>query len=246
MLSLSKKSTFRKYSVNENILLNETSLSFYLLGVYFTDGHIRDQKHHLSFGISSADKKWLKDIRDIMCPQKPIYSNNNNFSLEMSQIDCINWLISWGCTPRKSKTASLTKSIPEEYQKDFLRGVIDGDGCLTQSKYSKKKNDKTYNYTKKVIYICSASEEFINQLQKMIPENILSVKRNYGKAKSTIKGKKIIGKVDIFRLIFNDSNAVKLSEYCYYDNHELSLDRKYDIVKSWRSSTTELPENAFF
>lgn len=227
-----------KYQVNSEILLNETSLSFYLLGVLFTDGHVNDKKHHISFGISSSDIEWLEEIRNILCPKKPLYVNINKncASLEISNILCINWLINWGCTPRKSKTAKILKIIPEEYKMDFIRGVIDGDGSVTNSKYSKIKNNKTYIYVKKTIYICSASKDFITQIQSMIPNDINCNLYNYGQKYGKINEKIIVPTTDIYRLVFNDSNAVKLANYCYYDNNLLSLYRKQTIVKSWSNN----------
>lgn len=226
-----------KYQVKSEVLLNETSLSFYLLGVFFTDGNINDRKHNISFSISSSDDLWLGKIRDILCPQKPIYIRKNNASLEMSNISCINWLIDWGCSPRKSLTAKILKEIPQEYIKDFIRGVIDGDGSISNSKYSKTKNNKTYTYYKKVIYICSASKEFITQIQSMIPEDIKCNIYNLGKKNSIINGREVKASSDIYRLVFNDSNAIKLANYCYYDGNELSLDRKQTIANLFSSAS---------
>lgn len=115
-----------KYPVNENSFLDEKAESFYLLGAYFADGNIRTKKHNKIISISSCDEDWLIGIKNIICPTKPIYKRGANcFALEISNQKVLDWLVSYGCVPNKSKTARLTKSIPKQYQSHFLRGLFD-------------------------------------------------------------------------------------------------------------------------
>lgn len=236
MIILSREGYSRKYIVNKNIFLSENALSFYLLGVYFTDGSISDAKRNLHFELASKDENWIKNIRNVICPSKPIYSRQNYYLLRVSDIDCMNWLIEWGCTPRKSKTASILKSIPLSYQKDFLRGVIDGDGSISGCYYKKRKNNKTYTYHKKTLYICSASEIFLNNIKEMIPKDINCNLYNLGRRNNTINGRKVIATCNMFRLVFNDSNALKIGKYVYYSGNVLSLSRKEKIIQEWSST----------
>lgn len=232
MIELLTAARTRKYFVNTNHFLDENDISFYLLGVYMTDGNINTTKHHLNFSISSKDKRWLESIRDLIVPNKPIYNKQGNcFSLEASNIEVLNWLINYGCIPRKSLTLSINKPIPIQYQRDFLRGVVDGDGSMSIAPYIKKKNNKIYHYNKKTMYICSASRIFLEQIKEMIPNNINCYLYNYGKIDSIINDKIVIAKNDIYRLAFNDGYAKKFAEYLYYDNHAMSLERKYQVAK---------------
>jgi hypothetical protein len=136
-MKLMKKATTRKYIVNTNVFLHENDLSFYLLGAYMTDGHINDKKHHLNFNLSSKDFDWVELIRNLLSPQKPIYSSKKSecYSIELSDIESMSWLISYGCGPRKSKTLVMARTIPLTYYPDFIRGLIDGDGCITTCQY---------------------------------------------------------------------------------------------------------------
>lgn len=220
-----------KYIVNKNVFLKEEELSFYLLGAYMTDGSIVDQKHHVCFRITSLDYDWLLKIRDVICPGKPVYNNHNCFCLEVSNVEIINWLISYGCTPRKSSTLRIEKDIPIRYQRDFLRGVLDGDGSISYTDYKKIKNGKTYFYKKTTVYICSASKTFIEQIQKMIPKEIKCNLYEMPLQNSIIKGRKVIGKLPIYRLIFNDSFAKKLLYWLYYPANTLALPRKESLAK---------------
>ena len=233
MIELCREGRCRKYNVNKDALLREDSMSFYLLGAFFADGHFNDRKHNLCIAISSKDDDWLSNIRNVICPNKPIYCRAGHYSFEFSDVDCMNWLISWGCTPRKSKTATIEKEIPERFRRDFFRGVVDGDGCLTHSKYRKKKKDREYEYMKRTIYVCSASEPFIYQLSNIVPSeihySICKLKNN----KSHINGRDVIPKSNIFRIIFNDKNAISVAKWAYYENHNISLNRKRVKAEGW-------------
>lgn len=228
-----KKATTRKYIVNSNIFLDENDISFYLLGAYMTDGNICDTKHHLSFSLKSKDFEWIESIKNTLCPTKPIYFSKESdcCSIDLSDMDSMNWLMSYGCTPCKSKTLKLAKDIPTKYHADFIRGLIDGDGSISYAPYTKTKKGKIYHYTKLSVYLCSASKEFLDQIKLLIPPEINCYIYNLGKRNSIIRGKEIKATCDIYRLCFNDSYAKKLLAYLYYPEHKLSMKRKEQLSK---------------
>jgi len=234
IIELSRSGT-SKYIVNKNIFLSEDDLSFYLLGAYMTDGNICDTKHRISFSLSSKDKEWIEAVRNFIAPNKPIYSSKSSecYIFDTSNIEGMNWLISFGCSPRKSKTLEIVGDIPEKYHPDFIRGVIDGDGSISTCKYKKKlKNDKENWYDKTTVYICSASRIFLEQIQKMIPENINCNICKVTQKDSFIRGRKVSATCDQYRLAFNDSNAKKLLAWTYYTDNKLSMIRKQEKAES--------------
>jgi hypothetical protein len=233
MIELQVKKHWRKYEVNKNAFLNEDAVSFYLLGAFMTDGNVNCSKHHINCSISSKDSDWLDSIRDQICPQKPVYYKS--FSFQFSETECQNWLMSYGCLPNKSLTLKIEKDIPLEYQRDFLRGVVDGDGSISESLYTKTSTNGTvHTYTKKSLYICSASLEFIKQLILMIPSDINFSFIKVKQSTSYIEGRKITpSNENFYRISFSDSNAVKFAKYIYYDGHELSLNRKKEKAQKW-------------
>jgi hypothetical protein len=113
------------YPFYKQVFLDENAESFYLLGAYFADGNITTKKHGKSFSICAQDESWILDIRSRICPTKPVYKNNNCHILDCSNQEVLDWFVSYGCVPNKSKTAKLEKSIPKEYQSHFLRGLFD-------------------------------------------------------------------------------------------------------------------------
>jgi hypothetical protein len=233
-MELSKKTSNRKYIVDSNAFLCENDVSFYLLGAYMTDGNINDKKHHISFSISSKDIDWIELIRSIISPIKPIYisKRSEHYTFTVSDIDAMNWLISYGCTPRKSYNLELRKDIPIQYHRDFIRGLIDGDGCISYAPYDKIKNGKTYHYMKTSMYLCSVSKIFLDTIKSMIPDTINCAVYNLGMHDSMIQGKIIHSTCDIYRLQFNDSNAKKLLQWLYYLDHKISMPRKNQKAQS--------------
>ena len=53
--------------------------------------------------------------------------------LQMSSQKTVNDLISHGCVKQKSLILQPPKEIPEEFLPHFIRGLFDGDGCITSS-----------------------------------------------------------------------------------------------------------------
>lgn len=225
------------YFVNKNVFLTENEISFYLLGAYMTDGCIltKDKK----FEICSKDTEWLEKIRDIICPEKPLFIDKRSAAktLRLTDPDIVSWFNNWGCTDRKSKTLHISKSIPSKYIKDFLLGVLDGDGCVSIISYRKHYKNKQYTYKNNVTYICSSSQEFILQLKEMIPSNINCKIHKTKPSVSYIKRRKILGR-PMYRLIFNGTNAIAFLQYIYSDSVPLKLSRKYQVFESMTNCST--------
>ena len=128
-----------------------------MLGVYVTDGCISDTN---IIDLSSKDEEWVDNIRRITCPNAKLRKERNCFRFEYTSHIIGKWLINHGCVPRKSLTLEV-KNIPDEHIKDFIRGVICGDGSLII--YNKKgTNKKCFSIT-----IGTGSEIFAKQLVEL-------------------------------------------------------------------------------
>lgn len=221
----------KKYTYNVDVFYNEDAISYYLLGVFMTDGCVfKHTKYSKSYraNIVSKDEDWLISIREIICPQLYIARKKKNiFELRIYNQEIVNWLISKGCVPRKSLVIQMPQ-VPSQYLPDFIRGCVDGDGCISISNYKKKDRKKIYR--KIISYISSSSLNFIQSLNALI-----GIKNSFVIIKPGT-GKKIKYKHPHYRLIFNDSYATKFLNWIYYPNHKLSLKRKNDLVQLLSSS----------
>lgn len=224
-----KKRGKQKYKHNYAAFLNEDAISYYLLGVYYTDGTVYKNGVSLSNQINSSDKKWLESIRDIISPQSPVKKiRKNYYRIRLNDKTISEWLISKGCIP--NKTLSITfPQVPGKYLPDFIRGCMDGDGSIGIYKCKNKKYNKTY--LQPSCYIVSASKSFIDDM-------ILSLQalqftchykeKDYKKMKTTVleNGQKITPKHNQYIIKFNSKYCKQFLAWCYYPGAKLFLERK--------------------
>lgn len=185
-----------KYSYNLDAFFKESRLSYYLLGVIFTDGNIWSSKKRSStkaVRIVSKDIDWLIDIKSIICPELKIHSKNGAGELWICSSKLADWLISKGCLPNKSLKVKFP-NVPQKYLFDFMRGCIDGDGWITIS-LDKKRNVYTYK-----IGLVTASLYFAKEFPRKL--KLCGIKTSFieafGKAHK-IKGKLIKQNTHVMR-----------------------------------------------
>lgn len=231
-----------KYPIRKDVFLREDALSFYLLGVFLSDGHIgkvsQVKNSFYRIGLTSADEDWLKAIRDTISPNRPLWKRRDQrvSRLEFTNQDIAQWLISWCCLERKSLSVIFPEAVPTEYLADCVRGVFDGDGSLTVCPYRKVKNGRSYTYWRANAYICSGSERFITGLAKRLQGvnfqpsvfEVLS-KGNLITGSSQIPREVKPGKT--WRLQFSDRTALPFLNWMYYERNPLAMPRKANLVK---------------
>jgi len=213
-----------KHIYNTNFIDKSPKISYYVLGAFITDGCLYKRKNGntYTFSLSSKDKDWIELIRDIISPTLPIRyrKNKNYYDIRGSNKYISNWLLNNNCVPRKSLILQMP-SIPNEYIFDFLRGVIDGDGSIL---YAKKQN-------KYCISICSASKEFINNIQSVLQDNKINNSLYERKQKTDkIKNKIIHRNSSLYSVSINSKYAYKLSKLLYYNTTVPCLNRKYQTA----------------
>lgn len=234
----------RKYPLNEQVFLDETETSYYLLGVMMTDGCIDLHGRHRKFIITSKDIDWLELIRDVISPTRPIHKSKNCFRLEANSKLVTDWLMSYGCLPTKSLSLSIAKKIPPAYIPHFLRGVIDGDGSVSLFTYSKKKNGRTYRYKNSTVYICSGSKTFITQIAALIDscqQNINYSMVEIKRPASEINGWPLPANT-YWRIQFTSKNCIKMLDFCYQSN-ELAMPRKAALAREAEAFLVEKSGN---
>jgi len=225
-----KKSYRQKYSHNYSAFFNEDAISYYLLGVYFTDGCVFKNGVSIANQINSCDKDWLEKIRDVISPQLSVQSTSKNrpeyFRLRLCDKRISEWLISKGCIINKTLTIEFP-NVPEQYLPDFIRGCIDGDGSLGLYKRNRNKYPSCY--------IVGASKNFIVSIALCLQR--LGFRSNfYTKSVKKMKittlkngGGMIIPKHDQYTVTISGTECQKFLKWCYYPEATLFLPRKKKI-----------------
>ena len=100
----------------------------WVLGLYFTDGHV--SRNTLS--ISSIDTELVEKIRNLVSPAHTISVNKNNRDGKINQFainspEIVSLAKGYGLTERKSLTMQFPE-VPDDCMRHFIRGCWDGDG----------------------------------------------------------------------------------------------------------------------
>lgn len=129
--------------INENYFeVIDTPEKAFLLGFIEADGNIRRGLEELSIAQKEDEQWWLLAmIRDFIQPDaKSLNIHNDKICKD---------LYDKGIIPNKTYENSeenisrLWESVPDEYKFDFIRGLMDGDGCIRwfyQNESSKTKS----------------------------------------------------------------------------------------------------------
>lgn len=178
----------------------------YWLGMLYSDGCINKIQGQVCLALQSQDKLHLEKFKKFLqCNNKISYDKNgNSYRLCFCCQQITQDLIKLGCVPQKSLvlTFPTEEQVPSQFKKDFMRGYIDGDGCLCCT-------DKTY------IFSFTSTEIFIKEAIKFFNWKECKLD-NAGQAKTWRCGNK--------KLVPNYLKTL-------YDKATIYLDRKYEKYK---------------
>ena len=218
---LLKRRNLLKYSYSDAVLkLNQnyfdkidTEKKAYFLGLIASDGHINKKKNCVTIAIAQNDDKGL--LTEFL---KELESNNKITNYEDKRTDykrkvvssvtiysehLKNSLISKGIFSNKTESLSFPK-IDEEFQKHFIRGFIDGDGC--------------YFYKRGILHTSIVGTyELLEEMQNIICKQL-----------NCSKNKLIKHKTGVYYLNFAHTNTVKLRNWIYKDC-EIAMERKKNM-----------------
>ena len=140
----------------------------YVVGLIATDGNLSRNGRNLS--ITSKDVDLLETVRaclDLRTGMRPVKGGYGTtcYRVQWSDRRFYRWLVGIGLTPAKSLTLGPL-DIPDEHFADFLRGCIDGDGCiLLYTDRSHTIKDTRYVYERLYVSLYSASRPFLEWIQ---------------------------------------------------------------------------------
>jgi Zn-finger protein len=139
------KEKYKKYNVNVDYFKTiDNRQKAYWLGFLCADGNVSVRYHNgnvraikLEFCLQGKDKYILEQFKlDINsnAPLVPKYIKNKylNYRLVINNTEFAKNLIDLGCIPKKTFSLIFPNEsvLPKQYQSDFIRGYIDGDGCI--------------------------------------------------------------------------------------------------------------------
>ena len=201
---------------------------WYLVGLVTSDGCLSGDGRHID--ITSKERKFLEKIISVLGLVNKIGIKNKGkvnqaYHFQITNKSLYEFLLSIGLTPNKSLTLK-SLDTPEEYFFDFLRGLIDGDGCI-QRWIHPSNNREQWS-----LRIYSGSKEFIEWLNKIAGELL------------KVSGKVHKNAANTWVLKYGKMAAKEIAKHCYYKNC-FGLDRKIKLAqdclgsyKGWSQSKT--------
>src|SRR3989338_8156667 len=195
-----------------------TSELAYAIGLLTTDGNLSKDGRHIEF--TSKDKNLVETFKKCLSLKNKIGKKTRGYSkikqyyrVQFGNVILYKWLLKIGLMPNKSRRLGTLK-IPNAYFADFLRGDMDGDGCI------RKFQDPVYKNSQRLYVVFhAASHKHIQWLRGKIHE-LLSIR---GFIEQTTRQ---------FRLTFAKKESLKLLPYLYHRENLPSLIRKHKLAES--------------
>ncbi len=136
------------------------------------------------------------------------HNDRRYFRTQFSNVCLYRFLESAGLVPNKSLTLGPIK-VPDQYLPDFVRGYLDGDGCVTATRTGQYKNTAMFRP-----FFASYSPMFLNWMQSSIEKSI-----------------GIKGFINGNMLVYARSDSQRLWKWIYQDDSDIRLSRKWNVVQ---------------
>lgn len=193
----------------------DTEEKAYWLGFLFADGSVSARDNQVELSLSSIDRGHLQKFRRFLESKNEVKLSESKCKGKIYQRCRFNAtdkhfhdrLVELGCVPRKSLVLKFpNKSIFKDITliKDFIRGYIDGDGCLT------------YTKTGRLVIEIIGTKEFLDGIISYFPQ--------------FFTGKKIKDKRKTNNTYYISCSCTKADKFAtiLYEDATIYLDRKYN------------------
>lgn len=194
----------------------DTELKAYLLGFITADGSVSFRKDRefgkvLRLEVQERDETVIDMLSSALnISSKKYYRNKNGHktvSISISSEEIVTSLCKYGIVPRKTyELDSLYLDIDENLIRHYLRGLFDGDGCLTEC--------GGYFHA----YFTEGIEKIVHQFHDAI--------NTYANINNNVK---VRCNNNVYSIAWNGTNCAKVCEYLYKDAQNF-LPRKYEIA----------------
>lgn len=206
-----------KYKYNWDFFEKDSEELYYFLGFVAADGYISNNE--IEIGLNEKDVSLLEKFRDLIVPEKPLYykAKTKSYTLKISCLKQISkFKTFYSMTSNKKHDEMHYPNIPDKYQKDFIRGYIDGDGNIDTTKGYRVIDGEKRVYAGLRLRILG-NENFLTSLNN-------ETKKHYQHKTNRLTKK---GKENVYYLTYNFKTANNILEWIY-KNANIYLKRKYD------------------
>lgn len=219
---------------NDSFIFDEidTEEKAYWLGFLYADGCICKNLSNLkmSLALSIKDIEHLEKFRNFLKTDAPIQSYNGNHNntycrLSLTDRHLCEQLIEKGIYERKTEIITFPTFLDESLIRHFIRGYVDGDGCITYHIHNQNQNRFVFS-----IKICS-TKEMLCSIHQYLP---LKNKKEY----PTLE-KRHNNDVNNYSVSYGGNLQVLNILNYLYENSNIYLQRKYErylLLKNFYSN----------
>lgn len=168
----------RKYTLDLTNIKTDSSEKYYWLGFIAGDSSVAKNEARIRIELKDIDLPHLIKFQNFMGSNTPITERTNNVgchacTVNINSAELKRYLIQYNIVPNKTNTFTMPlDNIPSQYLWDFVRGLVDADGCLH---IRKNRNNLP------ILTFTSANKECTEQMAKIWDStNKLSIKNNEG------------------------------------------------------------------
>jgi len=204
---------FNKWSPNMAYILG-----FILADGCITEGTYRGYSDALKFGVHPKDIDILEKIKQELESEHKISLGKNAAHLCITSQKIVDDLKNLGISYRKSLREKIPK-VPEKYTRDFIRGIVDGDGSIS---FDTRRGYPTLS-------VCGGRNtmQFIRDHFLLL----LGINSKVGRRKKS--------KHYLYSIAYRANSAKSLIDYLY-NNADLYLERKFRLAR--HSSTINMKQ----
>lgn len=212
---------YRKYTLNENYFdVIDDQNKAYILGLLYADGCNYTKTNMIKLELQERDRDILEKINSKLNSNRvleyiDLHSKNENwqstYRLTIVNKHMSQTLNDIGMVPRKSLILEFPTCLEKDLYSHFIRGYIDGDGCI-------------YNGKQKFI-TCATTKQFCESIINILQEE-LNIHTYY---------RDIPGEQDSPTKLLYIGGISKIKTFLdyIYEDAELYIQRKYDTYKSF-------------
>ena len=203
----------RKYTINEEYFdIIDSPNKAYILGLLYADGCNYPPLNHVKLELQEADKEILDKINKEINSSKPLFFNplndkninwQNTYRIDITNKHISERLNELGLVQNKSLILMPPIWLDNELIPHFIRGYMDGDGCISEQ-----------------FIEIAATKDMCLYMQKYCVDTLninATIRNTYNKPESNTK-----------LLFINGKRQMKIFLDNIYQDAEMYIQRKYD------------------
>lgn len=211
-----RSSMNRKYTINENYFdIIDSKEKVYILGFLYADGYNHETKGSIVVSIHKKDISVLEFIKKELKYDFNIKVKGDNAHLYIYSKKMSKSLAQLGCFQNKTHFITYPNFINPIFDRYFILGYFDGDGCLT---YSNNKKGSKKDYISGGFSIVG-NLEFLKSVKNILINNI-DINLQFNKRKEN-------GDTIYNLYCSGNRQLVKIMDYFYSGNDIYFFERKY-------------------